>query len=224
MSCVHLKCSQNVARKIWYAVIGLFCAVFPCDKLRAQPAAGKLQVGLLNRISFHHLNLNSTFPGMFLNVNISRKVNFEVEYRNSTLVTGHDALTRTERSFFEKLQRRDWSASLAFNYHFKPSDGRIAPYVGVGAGQYYIHDSKARIKKGKADPQQGDIEFDMRRYFKRPGFFGTVGFKLKATARTTLYLHGKCNVVFDKHRGPALLPCNYSDLFNISTGIRFSLN
>lgn len=188
-----------------------------------------MNIGLFQSFALRRMPGSAFLPrsplGVFLNVNVSRKISLEMEYQRNALSYQNGADEPiTNESFFDTLYKRDWSASLAFNYHLQPIHERFMPFVGLGAGQYYIYDSKNRIREARGNPQQGDIDYDMRRYFKRPGFFGTFGVKFNANPRTTFFLNGKCSILFDDEHSFIALPCNYSDFYNITTGIRYSIN
>ena len=169
--------------------------------------------------------IKSPFTGLFFDVEMSKCFSFDFECQKNILCSAMSVTaTENQRAFYNGFYKRDWSASLEADYRFKPIDDKFTPFIGLGAGEYYLYDSKVNIQEGKEDPQNGSIDYDMRKYFKKSGFFGSVGMKYNLNTRTTLFVNGKCSVLFDKKHLMMSDPDRYSDFFNLLTGVRFSFN
>ncbi len=213
-------------KKYWF-FLSFLCVIFPCKKIRAQ-LGDKVKIGVSKKIALGNgfdQAIESPFTGLFFNVEMSKCFSFDFEWQKNILCSAMSvSSTENQRAFYNGFYKRDWSASLEVNYRLKPIDDKFTPFIGLGAGEYYLYDSKVNIKEGKEDPQNGSIDYDMRKYFKRSGVFGSVGIKYNLNTRTTLFINGKCSVLFDKKYLIMSMPGNYSDFLNLSTGVRFSFN
>lgn len=162
--------------------------------------------------------------GVFVNFTLSRRFVFDMKVEKtgekvSSACTAHDGC------FFESAHERDWSTRLAVNYHFKTVSRSISPFVGIGTGNYYIQNSKRRIKQSRRDPGSESVDYDFRRYYKRPGFFATLGMKWQANNRTSIYLQTKSSLLFDRENDLLVgSTSKFTDLLNVSASLRLNLN
>ncbi|MFQ5648965.1 MAG: hypothetical protein ACE5IY_03400 [bacterium] len=189
----------------------------------------KLQFGLVSglglRNSLQNLGKPTASMGLFVNYALSRKLTIGFELEKSHPLHESPCNRASGTCFFESLHRKDWSQKIALNYHFNRIGSRLLPYVGVGAGNYYILDSKARIKQGRRNRAERNLDYELKRSFKRPGFFAAFGLKWQSSARTTVFLQTKTSILFE--RSNDLLvgeTSNFTELLNMSTGILINLN
>lgn len=184
----------------------------------------KYNFGLFSEMAFGRATgFNSGIPttGLFFNYTMSRKLDLqlEVDERNHFFDFMND-----ESNIMDRGLRREWSMKVALNYRVKPLWNYMAPYICMGAGNYYIQDSKAKIKRGKVDPRERGLDYDMRKHFRHAGFFGALGLTFRENSRIAFYIQGKCSILFGYRVLILTDPSEFSDLINISTGLKFNLN
>lgn len=204
-------------------IIGCVFAVLPCKKVKAQYGK-KNSVGLTTKIGIKRnmVRQYSTF-GFFYNHYFGDKtsVNFEVQRLHCGALYCKDA---SDENLVEQMLTRNWSASLSFNYYLKPVLlSNLKPYIGVGAGRYYIQESKSTIKKDRENAEEDSIEHNMRGYYRRPGLFGAAGLQLRARSNTYFFIQSKCSLLFEDN-GIFWQPSNFTDLISITTGFRYILH
>lgn len=208
-------------------ILSLLCTTLPCKKVKAG-GIDNIKFGLMGGIGIKKLELNqspfNTSLGLFVNYAFSQNVSVELEYKRSSPFQDELVNESANLTLVDVLQKREWSSSVSANYNFKEISKNLTPFVGVGAGEYYIHDSKAKIKSCKQDPNEEHLDYDMRSYFKRPGFFGSAGLKFQPNSRTILFIQSKCSILFEKDKLFLGYTSNFTDLLNISTGVRFNFN
>lgn len=204
----------------------IFCLALPCKKSKAGEP-DKLKFGLTSGVVFQRAQsqFNPSWSpfGLFVNYSVSNHIDFQLELKKNNLLDSADK-ANPESTFLDFLQRRDWSSSLALNCSLKPITENLYPFLGVGAGQYYIYNSKDEIKKAKQNPEEDNLDYDMREYFKRPGFFGLVGIKYQCSPRMVWFFQTKCSILFEENAILSPQTSNFTDLVNISTGFRLNLN
>ncbi len=190
--------------------------------------ADKLQLGLVSRVALNSgasLQSPASRVAFALDYALSTKMTIGVEVEKPHLFSGscnHSA----SRCLANALQSRDWSTKVSLNYHFAELGKSISSFVGVGAGNYYIQDSRSRIKESGKIPASETIDYDFRRYFKRPGVFASLGIKWQANSSTVFFLQTKSSVLFEKDNSLFRIgsTSSFTDLLNVSTGIRLNLN
>lgn len=221
---VHMERSRLIAA----VVLGLFCCAkgFAADKEK-----DKLQFGLVSGVQWSQNNSGvnasqaASSMGVFLNYSLSRKLCVELEVRKHHSHENGICTNGGEACLFYALQNRDWSTKLALNYHLGKPQNFLLPYVGIGAGNYYIQDSKTRIKQGQENSQETNFDSELRSYYKRPGVFAAVGMRLQPTSRLQFFVQAKSSVMFDRDHSLEFGEISrFTDIFNISTGMRFHLN
>jgi len=191
--------------------------------------ADKLQLALVSRVALNSSaslgNISASRVALALDYALSTRMTIGVEVEKPHLFSGscnHSA----SRCLANALQSRDWSTKVSLNYHFAELGKTISSFVGVGAGNYYIQDSRTRIKESRKIPASENIDYDFRKYFKRPGVFASLGIKWQANSRTAFFLQTKSSILFEKDNGLFRIgsTSNFTDLLNVSTGIRLNLN
>jgi hypothetical protein len=184
-----------------------------------------LLIGIVSRVGVNEStgfnNPSNASMGFFIDYLMTKNTSLQLELQYFNTLGFNFGHKSTGTSFYDKLIRRDWSARLSFNCELEPFYRNFIPYVSVGAGEYFIYGSKSNIKRVKEHPEEENLDYDMREYFKRPGFFGAVGFHLKANPKTSLFIQSKCSILFDKDNS-FLQPSNFTDYFSLTTGIRYS--
>jgi hypothetical protein len=207
-------------------LVFICCAgsTLPCEKVKAQERE-KVVFGLTS--GFMSATA-ATAPkraslGLFLNYATSKRSFINVELKKRSPF-GLDLNADEAFNSFNKFLLRDWSASLSFNYCLKPVSDLLVPYFSVGVGQYYIQDSKGNIKRAKENPEEVNLDYDMRDYFRNPGVFGAAGLQLQAGQRTNFFLQTRCSIIFDDDRSMMIPSSKFTDLFNITAGFRLNLN
>ncbi len=202
----------------------LFCTVFSFKNIKTAAGEDKLNFGVRNNLTLRSFRSPpNRSMGLFFNYNMSRRLSLQMEIESEQFLPDI-LLNRTpESNFLDGGLRREWAISLALNYQMKPLLDNLRPFVCLGVGEYYIQGSKAMIKQGKTDPQERGLDYDMRDQFRRGGFFGALGLKFQANPRTSLFIQTKCSVLFDRNDLMGH-PSKFTDLLNISTGLRFNLN
>jgi hypothetical protein len=203
------------------------CASVSSKQLHPQERE-KLSFGIISGVTFDGYSRpdrssNATM-GVFLNYAMSQRLAISFDLEKKSLFGFEVNRSSEQASLLNKFLLRDWSASLAFNYYFKPLSKKLLPYVGVGAGEYYILDSKAKIKRTREHPEEESLDYDMREHFKHPGFFGAAGLQFQPTRHTCFFIQSKCSVVFDQNENLMMPSSKFTDFFNITTGVRFILN
>ncbi|RMF60969.1 MAG: hypothetical protein D6743_14200, partial [Calditrichaeota bacterium] len=127
-------------------------------------------------------------------------------------------------NYVDKMMQRNWSASVAINYHLKPIQENLSPFVGLGIGQYYIYDSKDKVKSGGKHLGECNWDYELRRSLRRSGFFGAIGLQYVPSWRTVFFIQTKCSILFNRGMFVPAGTSNFTDFINISTGLRFNLN
>ncbi len=184
----------------------------------------KLQLGLVSGVGVSGSQTAShsmgSSMGVFVNFALSQRFFLEMEVEKTHARTS--SCTAGDGScFFENMHDRDWSTRLAFSSVSRA----ISPFVGIGTGNYYIQNSKRRIKQAQRQVGGETVDYDLRRSFKRPGFFATMGMRWQANHRTSIYLQTKSSVLFDRENDLVVGPTSkFTDLLNVSASIRFNLN
>lgn len=207
-------------------IFSIICLVFPCKKSNAGES-DKLKFGLLSGVAFQRAEskFNPAWPsvGLFVNYSVSQNIDFQLEVQRNNLWDGVEEEIQ-KSDFTDFLQQREWTSSVALNCNFKPVYDKLYPFLGVGAGQYYIYDSKDEIKRAKENPDEENLDYDMREYFRRPGFFGLVGLKYRCNSRVVWFFQTKCSILFEDTEILSPQTSNFTDLINISTGLQLNLN
>ncbi|MFQ6113085.1 MAG: hypothetical protein ACE5NG_03230 [bacterium] len=204
-------------------VLILICLTLPCKRVVAGER-DKLLIGLVGGIGVNKSNNTpNSSMGFFINYSMTKNATVRFELQQVSRFGGNFSHTSTRTNFFDKLLWREWSASVSFNCNLKPIYRNVVPYISVGAGEYFIHDSKSNIKRVREHPEEENLDYDMREYFKRPGFFGALGLQLKASPRTIFFIQSRCSILFDQHHLMEQ-PSNFTDYISLTTGIRYSLN
>lgn len=206
-------------------IILLCCAgsTAPCEKAKAQ-AREKLWFGVTSAFTSASSASEPSSMGLFLNYSTSPKSFINLEFHKRSL-SGLDLGSESNGlSSLNNFFLRDWSASVSFNYCLKPISHNLVPYFSVGAGQYYIQDSKANIKRAKENPEEVNLDYDMRDYFRNPGVFGAACLQFQASPRTNLFIQTRCSIIFDDDRSLTAPSSKFTDLFNVTVGFRLNLN
>ena len=196
----------------------------PCKKAKAQER-DKFLFGVTSGVTSARPSIDPGAMGFFFNYSTSQRSFINLEFRKQggpfglQLNSQGDAL-----SSLNKFVLRDWSASLSFNYCLKPVRQNLLPYISVGAGQYYVQDSKANIKRVRENPEEESLDYDMRKYLRNPGVFGAAGLQFQASPRTNLFIQTRCSIIFDDNQSLLVPSSKFTDLFNITVGFRFNLN
>ena len=202
----------------------LFCTVFFFKNVQSAAGQDKFNFGLSNNLTLGNFSAPSNRSmGLFFNYNMSGKLSLQVDVEKETSLPDILQNRTPESNFLDGGLRREWAIRLALNYQMKPLLDNLRPFVCLGVGEYYIQGSKAMIKQGKTDPHERGLDYDMRDQFRRGGFFGALGLKFQANSRTALFIQTKCSVLFDRNDLMGH-PSKFTDLLNISTGLRFNLN
>ncbi len=206
-------------------LVFICCAgsTLPCEKVKAQErekVVFGLASGFMSATSATDPNASL---GLFLNYATSNRSFINVELKKRSPF-GLDFNSDDAFNSLNKFLLRDWSASLSFNYCLKPVSHHLMPYVSIGAGQYYVQDSKGNIKRAKENPEEVNLDYDMRDYFRNPGLFGAAGLQFQAGARTNFFLQTRCSIIFDDDRSLIIPSTKFTDLFNITAGFRLTLN
>ena len=202
----------------------LVCTAFSFKYVKSAAGEDKFNFGISNNLTLGSFGAPSNRSmGLFFNYNMSRKLSLQMEVESETFLPDILGNQVSESSFPDDGLQREWAMSLALNYQMKPLLTNLRPFICLGAGKYYIQGSKAMIKQGKTDPQERGLDYEMRDQFKRSGFFGALGLKFQANSRTALFIQTKCSVLFDRNDLMGH-PSKFTDLLNISTGLRFHLN
>ncbi len=203
----------------------LLFTVFSLENVKTAAGQEKFKFGVSNNLILgYSRHSSSQSMGLFFNYSMSGKLSMQMEVERDAFLPGVLVNQTSESSFIDGGIRREWSMSLGLNYQMKPVFDNFSPFVSFGAGKYYIQGSKVKIKQGKADPEERGLDYDMRRQFRRGGFFGALGLKFQPNSRTTLFMQAKCSVLFDRNDLMLGQPCGFTDLLNVTTGLRFNLN
>ncbi len=208
-----------------YLLLLICCAgsTLPCKKAKAQEhekVMFGLTTGFMSATSSTDPN---TSMGLFLNYATSKKSFINLEVRKHNFFGLQFNSNSEELNSLNKFLLRDWSASLSFNYCLKPVRQNLLPYISIGAGQYYVQDSKANIKRAKENPEEANIEFDMRKYLRNPGVFGAAGLQFRANQRASFFVQTRFSIIFDDNK-LTTPSAKFTDLFNVTAGFRLNLN
>lgn len=188
-------------------------------------AEDKFNFGISNNVTLGRFAPASNRSlGLFFNYNMSSKLSLQINVESEDFFPDILANPTSASSFLDSGIRRDWAMSLALNYQMKPVVSNLRPFICLGAGEYYIQSSKVKIKQGKREPRERGLDYDMRDHFRRSGFFGALGLKFQANTSATLFIQTKCSVLFDRDDLLFTHPSEFTDLLNISTGLKFNLN
>lgn len=208
-----------------YLLLLICCAgsTLPCKEAKAQERDKVMfgfTTGFMSATSSTDPN---TSMGLFLNYATSKKSFINLEVRKHSLFGLELNSTSEDFRSLNKFLLRDWSASLSFNYCLKPVRQNLLPYISIGAGQYYVQDSKANIKRAKENPEEANIEYDMRKYLRNPGVFGAAGLQLRANQRASFFVQTRFSIIFDDNQ-LTTPSAKFTDMFNVTAGFRFNLN
>lgn len=162
-------------------------------------------------------------PKQFINFSISKYQTVHFALNRQRLFYVDFKKDSEDNPEIEKWLLRDWSARLSFNRQLKPIYKNLMPYIGIGAGNCYIQDSKLNIKRGKKYPEETFLDYEMRGYFKHPGVFGAAGLQFRPTSKAFFFIQSKCSILFDQNNFLMQPSTKFTDLINISTGFRFAI-
>jgi len=203
-------------------LILITCTLTLCLMASRIYSADKVRFGLNSGLGYSLDGVQRNGLGVFMHYAVSPKISFELEFKNP--VAGSSTGRAGDINVFETLTKKEWSTRLAFNYFLKNKQG-FAPYLGIGVGNYYSCVSKTRIKSAKADIHEDNIDYDLRKLLRRPGVFATFGMQYCVLPNVTVYMQAKSTLLFEESKSlPIVTEPGFSDLINVSTGLRFNLN
>lgn len=204
----------------------LVCSMVACKSVQAQDGQ-RVSVGLLSGLALkkpaNEFSKARQSFGMFLNYSVNENASFNFEVRRWACFGMECAEQSHSSGLFDKMLTKDWSGSISFNLRMDPIYKNLRPYVGFGAGKYYIQNSKEAVKRAKEHPEEENIDYDMRRYLGRPGFFGAVGMQFQARSKTFLFIQSKCSILFERDV-IIVQPSSFTDYMSVTAGIRYILN
>ncbi len=222
--------SDKRCRRYFSVSCILFCCLVGILNARPKKDNERFQFGLFSRFApFLHLHDQGSHKqtyGGFVSYKIARKICLELQMDRHGPYKGAGVCFESGRPcIVESLQKRDWSTNFAVAYHLRDIGAVLSPYIGLGVGDYYLQDSKMHISTARDNESERNIDFEMRRYFKRPGLFGTMGVRFRTVQRAVFFLQAKCSVLFERDNIFIVgKTSSFSDWLNISTGIRLKLN
>jgi hypothetical protein len=208
-------------------VLLICCAgsTLPCKKAQAQER-DRLLFGVTSNFSRSSSSATpNTSMGLFLNYATSKKSFINLELRkHSFFGLELNSNTGATDNSVNKFLLRDWSTTLSFNYCLRPVRASLLPYVSFGAGQYYVQGSRANIKRVKENPEESNIDYEMRKYFRNPGVFGAASLQLQAAPRTQIFIQTRYSIIFDDGNSAIVPSSKFTDSFNVTAGFRINLN
>lgn len=222
--CLAMLCRVLRQRRVWFPLCCLLSLT--ATKMANAGDPQKIRFGVFNNFALNSPQFSfqpeHSSLGLFVNYNFSEKLYVQVEYEKKDFLS---QLFDDENSGkLENLYQQNWSTSVLLNYHFKSTANTFSPFIGLGAGQYYIYDSKRVIKHDKANPADESLDYELREYLRKPGVFGTVGIHFQPTNAMTFFVESRCSILF-REEGMMLEPSpNFTDLMAITAGLKFNLN
>lgn len=224
-NCLTVVCRRLRQKSLWLPLCCVGCFLFARDANAGDPQ--RVKFGFIN--GFEVGSPHATFDpanssvGLFLNYNFSEKLYVQFEYENKDFFLS-EIFDGESAGLLDNLFNREWSTSVLLNYHFKATSRGFSPFVGVGAGQYYIYDSKRIISNDKETPGDESLDYELREYLRKPGVFGSVGLHFRPVVRTTLFVEGRCSLLFSEDDMVPHPSMRLTDLMAITAGLKVNLN
>jgi len=210
---------------VWLPVCCLGCFLITKEAKAGDPQ--RFRFGLINGFELSAptptFNPANSSLGLFVNYNFSEKLYVQLEYEKKDFFLS-ELFDDESSGLLDNLFKSEWSTSVLLNYHFKSISKELSPFIGIGAGQYYIYDSKRIIKNDKETPGDESLDYDLREYLRKPGVFGTFGVHFRPMVRTTLFVEGRCSLLFNENDMLLQPSMNLTDLIAITAGLKFNLN